>query len=178
MKLLRDVCALRPDLIISFSGVNDLMVRENSNPFLPSYLSGVWENLPVKHWSGAARQLPEKEELRGFDFWYKMEEIMHFVSSIFGAEFRCFAQPIMYSQEYLPQERRWAFERLEDRESAIEFRKKAKQIEKEWFVNLTDILDDKPQVFIDFMHVDEEGNNIIADHIYRHIEHILQQRRE
>lgn len=43
---------------------------------------------------------------------------------------------------------------------------------------MTDMLDGFPEVFFDLMHVDEEGNNIIADHIYRHIEHILQQRRE
>lgn len=178
LKLLRDVCALRADLIISFSGVNDLLVRENDNPFLSGYLADVWKQLPISHWGGISKQLSEGKELRGFDFWYTMEEIMYSISSIFGAKFLCFAQPIMFSQEKLSQERRWEFERIEAKKSAIEFRKKAGRIEKDWFVNLTDILDNEPQVFVDFVHVDEEGNNIIADHIYRHIEHILQQRRE
>lgn len=178
LKLLRDVCALRPDLVISFSGVNDLMVRENNNPFLPYFLGSVWEKLPVRHWGGSLKQLPEEEELRGFDFWYKMEQIMHSVSMIFGFEFLCIAQPIIYSQEKLSQKGRWEFERMEDRESAIEFRKKAREIKEDWFINMTDMLDGFPEVFFDLMHVDEEGNNIIADHIYRHIEHILQQRRE
>lgn len=169
LKLLRDVCALRPDLVISFSGVNDLLASENSNPFLSDYLSSVWEKLPIRHWGGKDKQLPETEELKGFGFWYKMEEIMHSIASVFGFDFLCFAQPILYSQERLTQERRWAFERIEDRKSAIEFRKRAGEVREDWFIDLTDILDNYPEVFIDFMHVDEEGNRIIANHVYHQI---------
>ncbi len=173
MKLLRDVCALRPDLVISFSGVNDMLIGENDNPFLPEYLNLVWERLPVKSWGGNKKHLPKKEELRAFDFWYRMEGIMHVVSNMFGAKFVCFAQPIMYSQEKLTQERRWAFERSEHKKNAVEFRRKSRQIREEWFIDLTDILDGHPEVFMDCVHVDEEGNKIIADHIYHHIKPYL-----
>lgn len=173
LKLLRDVCALRPNLVISFSGFNDLMTRENGNPFLPLYLGIVWESLPVRHWGGSLKQLPVEEELKGFDFWYKMEEIMNSISSILGFKFICFAQPMLPSQENLSQEKRWIFEREDDRKSAVEFRKKAGKIKQEWFVDMTDILDDSPEVFFDLIHVNEEGNRIIAEHIYHHIKRYL-----
>lgn len=172
LKLLRDVCALRPNLVISFSGFNDLMTRENGNPFLPIYLGVVWESIPVRHWGGCLKQLPVEEELKGFDFWYKMEEIMNSVSSIFGFRFLCFAQPMLFSQENLSQEKRWIFEK-DGRKSAIEFRKKAEGIKQEWFIDMTDMLDDFPEVFFDLIHVNEEGNRMIAEHIYHHIERYL-----
>ena len=39
----------------------------------------------------------------------------------------------------------------------------------DWFIDLTDIFDDKPEVFFDVCHVYEKGNKVIAEKIYEHI---------
>ena len=100
--------------------------------------------------------------------------MMYAVSTyVYGADFVCFVQPTYISKEVLTIEERLKHElNVPYRKSGLAFRKEASQLAKsyEWMVDLQDMLDERPQVFMDCVHVYEEGNRLIVNAIYNHIE--------
>ena len=153
-KLTRDIQGLQPDMVISFSGFNDSC----DHIMEPGYVNGIYtdDNSDNRNW---------------FRIWFENEKRMKAVSDLYHAKFFCFAQPILYLGKSL------------DRYSLLTtkyvrriwnpdwgWREKVKGVRDcPWFVDLMDIFKDCPEVFFDCCHVTDEGNRIIARHIYEHI---------
>ena len=89
--------------------------------------------------------------------------------SVYRARFYCFAQPMYLSKGELLAGERLKFEHDESyRRQALEFRTQVSKIGRQfaWMVDLQDMLDGRPEVFFDSMHVNRDGNKMIADAVY------------
>ena len=167
-KLIRDVGNLYPDLIISFSGINNILREEY--PYVPKHLDSIFGAIFQKEYCRGLKN----DIMSAAQVWAQQEQMMYAVSTyVYGADFVCFVQPTYISKEVLTIEERLKHElNVPYRKSGLAFRKEASQLAKsyEWMVDLQDMLDERPQVFMDCVHVYEEGNRLIVNAIYNHIE--------
>lgn len=166
-KLIRDVGELRPDIVISFSGLNNF--KKNEYPFVPWYLKDIFEAV----FKGDFCKGIKNGHMSAAQIWVRQEQMMKAIcSDVYNAEFICFVQPMYVSKEQLSLNERLMFEvDRAYRENALEFREEASQMARQfdWMIDIQSLLDDKPEVFMDSAHVYEAGNRIIADIIYRQI---------
>lgn len=166
-KLIRDVRNLHPHLIISFSGINNILREEY--PYVPKHLDSVFGAIFQE---GYCRGLKE-DAMSAAQIWAQQEQMMYAVSTyVYRAKFVCFAQPTYISKNVLSFEERLKHELdVGYRESGLAFRKEVSKLveQYEWMVDIQDMLDDNPEVFMDCAHVYEEGNWMIADAVYAHI---------
>lgn len=150
-KILRDTRVLNPDIIISFSGINDV-----GGNFLPrGYVNGA---------NGTSRSYIEKP----FENWLENEKLMKLAADKWNAKFYCFAQPKFYlNKKYIQY---MDFYPRGFYEESIQWKNNVKAVKGyPWFIDSTDILDEHPEVYFDACHVTTEGNRIIAEHIFEHI---------
>lgn len=166
-KLIRDVGCLTPDLVISFSGVNNRFF--NPHPYISSHLITIFDEiLPNSYCKGL-----ENIAMSAVETWVQQEQMMHsIVEEVYHAKFICFIQPMYISKKVLQPWERLQFETSKrGREVTLSFREEVSKIAKqfEWMIDLQDFLDDFPAVFLDNMHVYEEGNRMIVNKIYDYI---------
>ncbi len=127
LKLIRDVLPLEPDIVISFSGVNDLgfMHSMSDHPMVSKYQRGIYRTLTdnveplflpntivaLRRWrsgpSGAAAGVEgihfgTEVETTPAAQWAKNMRLMHSVSQEFGIDFACYLQPVLGSGTYKP----------------------------------------------------------------------------
>lgn len=177
LKLLRDVIQLKPDLIISYSGVNENenTRRTDMNPFakeLPTYYN---ENMCY----GLRNDITMEE------CWILMERYMHSIAKINNSEFIAILQPAFVQKK--PE----SYSRVEKLQAIISidnFAKKyldvvkyirTKMPEYEWMYDLTEIFsNDKNYIYRDGCHLTEYGNGIIAEEIYNIINDYYKKRNE
>jgi len=119
LKLIRDVIPLKPDLIISYNGVNDIGLGDalRKHPMVNNYQESIMDYLtheqpPVvlPNTMTAIKHLPwfinEKRIKSAVNYgpvvdvspeksWYKNVRTMHAVSSEFGIPYLCFLQPAL-----------------------------------------------------------------------------------
>lgn len=155
-KVLRDAREIKPDMIISFSGVNDAGIAELS----AGYVNGV---------NGAMSGYINNK----FEYWLDNEKMMQQEAERQNAKFYCFAQPIFYLNEKFRQYEVSKFFAMDFENSpdiCSDWRQRVKEVKGyPWFIDAMDILDDHLEVFFDMCHVTTEGNKIIAQYIYEHI---------
>lgn len=155
-KVLRDAREIKPDIIISFSGVNDAGVAESSG----RYVNGVNGTI--------IGYLKNK-----FEYWLDNEKMMQQEAERQNAKFYCFAQPIFYLNEKFRQYEVSKFFAMDFQNSpdvCSDWRQRVKEVKDyPWFIDVMDILDDNLEVFFDMCHVTTEGNRMIAQHVYEHI---------
>ena len=187
IKFLRDVVPMKPNMVLSYSGVNDVVDSHgdinNTGPGYPFAFPKLTEKMKqlVKDTQESKElYLGRKNEQSTADIWMMNKKIMNFVSEEMGIVFYTFLQPMLFYGNYLI-----------DRElnvKIVEYRKKerfrlmfdhaAKFCEKikfemrnmDFMVDFTDIFDGCSKLFVDFVHVNEWGNEIIAEKIYQYIE--------
>jgi len=157
MKLLRDVVHIRPDLVISYSGVNDWAQKCEKQPFKLSFEFG-----EEKFFYGLKSSMTRSEN------WLLMERYMHAISRVNGSDFIAIIQT---SAKLRKEQDITALEQLffEDREygySMFVAEVQEKIQEYEWLYDLSNPFEGiKETVFRDLVHLNNVGNNIIADKI-------------
>lgn len=162
-KLLRDGLILKPDIVISYSGVNDAVGRymENKYPFFLKEERIIAEQLIEKKMAVNSLQkkypleklsLGISDERSAFELWFEHERVMHGVCTEFNIKFLGILQPA--KQEYMNHN---AFYREAD--SMI------KTFEYPWLMDARSIFEEDNQVFYDFCHVYERGNRKIARYV-------------
>lgn len=172
-KLIRDVGLLKPDLVISFSGVNNALNKRKDYPYVPEHLGNIFDVVCGEKYIKGLKN----HEMSIGQIWIQQEQMMSAIcKEVYGAEFICFAQPVYVSKRELLLEERLKFvDDAEARTDALIFRKevlqKAEQFK--WMVDIQAFLDEKPEVFMDSVHVYESGNKIIADTIYQRIKGLI-----
>ncbi len=189
IKLMRDIIPLNPDMVIVYDGYNDITrdtLPDVANIFEFSYMKTIMEYANRKIESGEERRqifcgIPACE--KAIEVWLKNIEYMHAVCELNKIKFLSFMQPIFYGKPNMKLKRdviickKWDFTQWDDGESLKtpirEFRKRAPEICKthEYIYDLSHIFDEE-DVYIDLCHVFENGNQIIADEIYKIIKKV------
>lgn len=141
LRLTRDIEFLRPDIVISLSGVNDYGLRSKD----------------------------KFESFRGesdFSYWRRMESYMKTVAESSGARFISVLQPMNVCME--PDTlRECLMFAAESRGSNSRFAADSRS--DDFYINLLDLFHHREGMFIDNCHYSDEANGIIADIVYRAI---------
>ncbi len=163
-KLIRDVGRPEPHVVVSFSGVNNILKEEY--PYTIQHLNHIFDEIYGNSYSKGLRE----NSLSAAQVWGQQEQMMEAICrSVYRARFYCFAQPMYLSKGELLAGERLKFEHDESyRRQALEFRTQVSKIGRQfaWMVDLQDMLDGRPEVFFDSMHVNRDGNKMIADAVY------------
>lgn len=191
IKLIRDGILLKPDMIISYSGVNDMGFIEGVENYphtRPLRLAQLQETRKVyvqKHGDkvGDTVSLGITNEKKDYEFWLDNIRMMNAICREFDIKFLCFLQPTVLSDGYLlSQSERYMLreEFQDDRANEIlqyvdGFYKNAIEIIKnyDYIIDFTNIFSNEMGLFFDSVHVNTKGNQIIADKMYESISHIL-----
>lgn len=161
--LMRDGKYIKPDYVISLSGVNDTeaKLRANNQFCVGESISWIHALAPKReYYSGIQRG----ESL--YEFWYRNTQIMKMVSELYGARFYSFLQPMNAAKDNAD-----LFEiGMHERESLLEntriFRQESKKNNSGLFKNLIDLFDEETGMFIDQCHYSDKGNEVIADIVF------------
>lgn len=182
IKLIRDIDLIQPDLVLSYSGYNDLYqyVERKNTPFNVPISKRIFlqyaknENLEIAN-------MYNREGIRtACNNWLKHINYMEAISRINRSGFLAFMQPLIYTKNYHNRHEQKLVKMLntlfsnEFINECNEYIKLATKMnyQYKYIYNFTSIFD-KEDVYMDICHVNEEGNKIIADNIWKIIENII-----
>lgn len=162
LKLLRDGFCLKPDCVISLSGVNNTFAKKGStNQF------AVQENIDrLKALGGSMFYSGIESEEDLFEFWLRNQKIIKCVSEMLGAKYIGILQPMnigkknkslfetMYFEDYMY-------------EKCGQFYEKSGN--EDFYMDMINEFIDKDGMYIDHCHYSEMGNAIIADKVFERI---------
>lgn len=159
LRLIRDGVHLRPQYVISMSGVNNEIHR----------LQGIENKANLKHTVEWYKILaPEAAFVCGtpvaesaFAYWLRMQKIIKAVSELNGSKFLCFLQPIKEAKEKLSIFERSIHFSGDHNNEAASFRNQSRH--DDFYRNLLALFDDREGMFIDNCHYSEEANKILAE---------------
>lgn len=161
LKLLRDGYHVKPDYVISLSGVNNLrykeMVTNQFNVEQPIiWLKGLDPN--CKFNAG----LEIKEDL--FVFWRRIQKIIKAISESYGAKYLGVLQPMNVGKVNMSLFETMIFEEEREKKNAESFHVKSEQ--DDFYMNLMTIFEDTEEnMYTDGCHYSELANRIIAERI-------------
>ena len=175
IKLIRDILPLKPDLFIDYSGVNNLVI-DNKYPFCNVYQKQFYEKI-----SARSRIRPVTYGVCGtedrFIQWLSCERIMKAVCGEFGIGFISILQPLLGAKkgQYSSSEMEIILNTISNnpKEDYMEQGKNfSDSIKKwadkyEWLHDFTHLFDEYDNVYIDKCHVNENGNKIIAQQVWK-----------
>lgn len=159
LKLLRDGYYLKPNCVISLSGVNNTFEKGDSvNQFVIKEDIQRLNALGIeKYYTG----IEVREDL--FGFWVRIQKIIKCVSELFGAKYIGILQPMniakknkslfetMYFEDYMYEK----CSSFYDESSGEDF-----------FINMINEFWDKDGMYVDHCHYSKQANAIIANKIY------------
>lgn len=159
LRLIRDGIHLRPQYIVSMSGVNNEAHR----------IEGVENKTNLRHtvkWCNILAPdapfvcgIPVREA--AFDYWYRMQRIIKAVSELNESKFLCFLQPIKEAKENLSILERSIHFTGDTNNEIASFRLKSRQ--DDFYINLLTLFDEKEGMFIDNCHYSEEAGMILSE---------------
>jgi len=151
----RDIAVIKPDYVISFSGVNNTCYKNVINQFATYY------SIPDKE--EGSNGIGSDETL--YDFWYRISKLMKLVCEQHGAKFYSFLQPMSLAKEELDLVETGMFDLTEHKEHVRYFKSRALAEDEPIYTNMISLLEGK-QMYIDAVHYSTEGNRIIAEYIF------------
>lgn len=185
LKLARDGMELAPDLVISFSGVNDIIWKKGSKVygyrFLNTYSDKVWkcilqynniipDSLYMRNMNTVYNGITTGK--KDYELWIENERMMHALCEEFGYKFIGILQPLINvggaviekNLVYLMEEAGMDFDFINGQKKFVY--NVVNKIDKYPYIyNLTNIFYNKDNMFYDGLHYTEEGNKIIALYI-------------
>lgn len=194
LKLNRDVVGLMPNLVISFSGYNDIKGNstEENYPYVHKYQKKFYnflqenprlapDSMYVRNVSKVTHGLPCMKE--DYEIWVDNMRAMNAVCHEFGIQFRAFLQPMVEYhgpvKNQIQQEIVSEYYRLTDSYSLIKATElfcigAKKEIEKyPYIIDMTELFRNATDVFYDTCHCNEKGNLAIAYAVYDNIKRII-----
>lgn len=160
LRLLRDVYVLKPDYVISMSGVNDSCNFPVENRFYMEHMRTKEEqDFRTEYFRGL--QIEESS----FEFWLRIEKVMKAAAEVYGAKFLCYLQPMKFGKPDMS-----LFEESihhDEKRDGYSFRERSSQ--NDFYKNLMELFDHKDGMFIDACHYSEEGKAVLADIVYEDI---------
>lgn len=190
LKLNRDVLLLEPDMVISFSGYNDVIGNSTVEkfPYLHKYENKFYEFLKqnsklapdsmyVRNVTNVTHGL--ENEKKDYEIWVNNMRKMHAICTEFDIKFRAYLQPMVEyrkaikseAQERIINEYMKLMGCLNIAHDEISFCEGARRkIQKYNYIkDLTGIFEGKYNTYYDTCHCTEYGNSILADIIYEDI---------
>ena len=188
LKCIRDILSIRPDMVLSYSGVNDADwgKTDKSRPYICSYLYDNCEKIIKK--DAIARAGINKVETIGYgqewkgsdtDLWISNMRMLHAICEEFGIKFFSFLQPTEFYGDYMLSEiEKIILHEQYGEEQIIRIKDFFKRLSQEtdkysYLYDFTRIFDGEEGIFYDAMHTDERGNQMIADKVYETIKREL-----
>jgi len=185
LKLIRDVQPLKPDIVISLSGINDVgfMYSIRRHPMIHPYTNYVLNNILEKKIRSAQKQDAVKSINYGapvdaspVEQWERNMRIMSAVSIEFGIRFFAFLQPTLGVGEYTSSEHEDAM--LSDynqergglyMDELRSFYEKARTVceNYDYITDIVDVLKDCQDVYYNARHPNEVGYEAIAKIIFK-----------
>lgn len=176
MKLLRDIDGIKPDLVLSYGGYNNLYqyVEKSNRPFHVALSHRAFSQYAREEKLEMANELSDNNSNENvFECWVKHMKYMHAISMINKSDFCAFVQPFIYTKKILNQHEKRLVKMLgaifssEMINKCKEYITMAKKVSKEYnyIFDFTTILEQK-DVYMDICHVNEEGNKMIAEKIW------------
>lgn len=170
LKLLRDGILLKPDIVISYSGINDALSlgHVSGHPLVSMYLKNTLEKLPVKNIGYGC-----KNSLSSSDIWLMNMRMMYALCREFGIKFYSFLQPAAYIGNYnFTEKEKEVIDYIygcDYSERVNQFYNKTKEIIKEYsyIYDMTSVFSGMSGIYYDSCHCNEEGNMMIADYIFK-----------
>ncbi len=119
-------------------------------------------------------------------------KMMYAICNTLGIEYKAFLQPVLYNKKNIndsdidvailegfmldiSNKSLVAVEATEKcimlQKNAVYFRKMAESITEPWFYDLSDLFDNESRIYMDYCHVYEKGNKIIAKKIFEIIKY-------
>ncbi len=175
VKFLRDVLPLKPDMVISYSGVNNL-VADSQHPFCNMYQRQFYEKISANKGNIRPVTYGISREEDNFTQWLCSERMMEAVCGEFGIRFMSILQPLLGAKgtEYSFEEKEIILNTIANNPS-VDYMKRGKEFsesvkekidEYTWLYNFSQILDGAEDIWIDKCHVNEKGNEIIAKEVW------------
>lgn len=174
LKLLRDGIPLNPDIVVSYSGINDAVgiALAEGHPLINKYLKNTLDNLPIKNKKIGYGYEKKNRESR-IDNWISNMRMMHAICEEFGIKFYSFLQPFVWIGDYhMTEKEKEVFEYVNiyagEVEKAMQFYSVIRDRIKDYpyIYDFTDIFSGMSGIYYDMCHCNEEGNRIIANKIY------------
>ena len=105
-----------------------------------------------------------------FEHYSKSIQLLGKLSQVYGFKYLCLWQPVAFTEDYLYEEERQSDPRLDYNNLAKLFNLTNEKIVSESFPHLYNIsnslFDRKKTYYIDFAHLSEEGNSVIAERMF------------
>lgn len=177
VKLIRDGVTLKPDIVISYSGLNNLNGNEKY-PFFHKYQLDIFEclekNMVMDAFEGLKKadtfSMGVESEESPFEFWIRMQKYMKACCEVHGISYYGILQPNMLSKpSFSPYEHEleanfgWCTNQASITNAKM-FRESVKM--ESAIYDLSDIFDAEAEVYMDGGHVWEYGNELIARKIF------------
>lgn len=192
VKLIRDVVPMKPRAVIHYTGFNDAFQTPRTPcvdqyPFAHPQQIALFDEISRKtgdfkdNWCLAQYNLQGNYTLgvtHGRTRWEMFEDNIKMMNSIckdFEISYRAFLQPCLvtkagkfsdYEKELL-----WNTKilRKESFYYIEEFYKHAKEIKRNYIEDVTELFDDKDDVYLDYCHVTRTGNELIAQYMFEYL---------
>lgn len=183
VKLIRDVIPIKPDIVLSYSGVNDAAQNYNKlaydqYPFLHPYQIDLFEEVSKKVkmeylWLQRNNEcnFGLSPQWSRFNQFKNNIRIMNAICQEYGIYYHCFLQPALSTKigEFTAEEKELIINCEIEQEYIDyinEFYEEAKNYSKIYLSNWSYLFHNHSEVYFDICHVYEKGNKIIADAIY------------
>lgn len=182
LKLIRDVIPLRPDLVISYSGYNDAVLRKKKGdyPLCSYYLQTTVKQLFANGDVGLIPHFGVANDISASDLFVQNEKIMKAICDMLGISFIAILQETLFENalgtSYCMSEwEKMVFDIVRYTEDEESFYQEVVQkgCFSEWFIDGRDFLGESTNQFVDECHLTEEGNMRIAQKIYELINHMV-----
>lgn len=163
LRLLRDGPCLKPDYVISLSGVNNINSKQRTdNPFcVDTFIDWLKALAPDRDYYSGVRS---DETL--YDFWYRNTKVMKTASELAGAKFYSFLQPMRLCKKDLTLFEISMHELGDSLKNTLMFKERAGSEKDQCYYSLIDLFDDVEGTYIDYCHYSDKGNQMIADIIF------------
>ena len=168
LRLLRDGNILKPQLVISMSGVNNLNYKECSNQFNENaFIDWIHNMAPNENYCSGVRSNESQ-----YEFWSRNQKLLKVISEFYGAFFLGFLQPMNITMEQMSLWEKSTYELEKHMEGAREFMKCAN--DNEGYINLMQLFEHQDGMYFDMCHYTEKAQEIIADRVHEAIMPIIQ----
>ena len=157
LRLVRDYWVIRPDIVISFSGLTNLY---DENLLRQFNVSTFWINNSGAFGSGI------RTEENHYEFWMRITSMMKQFVEYNGARFLSFLQPMCCFMPEMSLHEKMQFDLSKKAVGAKCFYDNMNEVDDVYF-NLLDLFFHKEGMFIDLSHYSETANLIISDIVYK-----------
>lgn len=193
LKLLRDLPDIKPNMVICYSGGTNNGLYGYAKPEAPfssiyildaynkAYRDGVDE--PLEIYTGVRKNVPisKRAEMLAEDYLYTCDVMkaicdmkgVTFVNFFYGNAGMCDLMSLPAEDREVCYHYRRFMKNVRGRKIANQFYQEVKKQLRDWQYDHTELYRNTPGVYIDASHVNEEGNKLIAEDVYRIIKPMM-----